>query len=88
MLSRSTICPGVRRLLCDGMLSMHSHERRVSIEFVLASERRDRGRLQSTFQLDIRDFGLPRSWRYGVWPMNPVVTVFLDAVLQREARGN
>jgi len=84
----ATPVPGVSLLRCDGTLSCHGVERFTRLELLLAVPRRDRLRLQGRLAVDVRDFGLPRSWCFGFLPVDPVVTVFLDATLQREAKVN
>ena len=85
---RVTEVPGVLALDCEGTLALHGHARRLSLTLHLGAERRDSARLHGRLAVDIRTFGLPRSWRYGVVPMDPLVRVSFAATLVRQGKGS
>lgn len=80
--------PGVLALDCEGTLALHGHARRLSLTLHLGADRRDSAHLHGRLAVDIRTFGLPRSWRYGVVPMDPLVHVTFDATLARQGKGS
>ncbi|MEZ5962947.1 MAG: YceI family protein [Planctomycetota bacterium] len=88
VVAKSTQVPGVQALECDGTLTFHGSERRTRIELLAVAADKNSLRVQGEFAVDVRDFGLPRSWRYGFVPMDPVVTLFLDLTLRRETKAN
>lgn len=88
LVARDAKVPGTLAIDCEGTLALHGQARRIEVTLFLAGERRDRGRLHGRLSLDVRAFGLPRSWRYGVVPMEPVIAVSLAATLQRQNKGS